>query len=62
MLLGDKEHVEIRPEGAADIGEQKVDSVEGERAETPAFPRCHRLSHSVPIARVIRVNGAPILK
>ena len=35
MLLGDQEHVEIRPERAADVGEQEVDGVERERVETP---------------------------
>ena len=37
MLLGDQEHVEIRPEGAADVGKQEVDCVERERAETSDF-------------------------
>jgi hypothetical protein len=33
MLLGDQEHIEIRPHRAADIGEQKVDRVEQKRIE-----------------------------
>jgi len=36
MLLGDQEHVEIRPKGAAHISEQEVDGVERERVETLA--------------------------
>jgi hypothetical protein len=36
MLLGDQEHVEKRPKGAADVRQQKVDGVERERAETVA--------------------------
>jgi len=34
MLLGDQEHIEIRPHRAADIGEQKVDRVKRKRIET----------------------------
>ena len=34
MLLGDQEHIEIRPERAADVGQQEVDGVERERVET----------------------------
>jgi hypothetical protein len=34
MLLGDQEHIEIRAQRAADIGEQEVDGVERERVET----------------------------
>jgi hypothetical protein len=37
MLLGDQEHIEIRPEGAAHVGEQEVDSVERQRVETLAL-------------------------
>ncbi len=35
MLLGDQEHVEIRPERAAHVGQQEVDGVERERVEAP---------------------------
>ena len=63
MLLGDQEHVEIGSEGAADVGEQEIDGVERERAETPASRgRRHSHSHSVPIARVMMVSGAPTRK
>ena len=37
MLLGDQEHIEIRPDRAAYVGEQEVDGVERERAETLAL-------------------------
>jgi hypothetical protein len=33
MLLGDEEYVEIRPQRAADVGEQEIDGVERERVE-----------------------------
>jgi hypothetical protein len=62
MLLGDQEHVEIRPQRAADIGEQEVAGVKRERVETLTNGRCHSHSHSVPIARVMMVSGAPTLK
>jgi hypothetical protein len=62
MLLGDQEHVEIRPQRAADIGEQEVDRVERKRIETPAVGCCHSHSHGVPITNVTMVSGAPTLK
>ena len=37
MLLGDQEHVEIRPERAAHVGEQEIDGVERERVKAPAL-------------------------
>jgi hypothetical protein len=37
MLLGDQEHVEIRPEGAADVGEQEVDGVQRQWVEVLAL-------------------------
>ncbi len=37
MLPGDQKHVEIRPEGAPDVGKQEVDGVERERIETPGL-------------------------
>jgi hypothetical protein len=33
MLLGNQEHIEIRPHRAADIGEQEVDGIERKRIE-----------------------------
>ena len=36
MLLSEKEHIEIRPEGAANVGEQEVDGVERDWIETGA--------------------------
>ena len=63
VLLGDQEHVEIRPERAAHVGQQEIDRVERERRDTLAFGRRpHSHSHSVPIARVMRVSGAPTRK
>jgi hypothetical protein len=63
MLLGDQEDIEIRPHRAAHVGHEEIDRVERERGETLAFGfRFHRHSHSVPIARVIMVRGAPTLK
>jgi hypothetical protein len=61
MLPGDQEHIQIRPEGAAHVGEQEVDGVQRQRVETLAFG-CHSHSHSVPIAREMMVSGAPTLK
>jgi hypothetical protein len=37
MLLGDQEHVEIRPQRATHVGQQEVDGVERERVETLAL-------------------------
>jgi hypothetical protein len=37
MLLGNQEHVEIRPQRAAHVGQQEVDGVERERAEPIAL-------------------------
>jgi len=37
MLPGDQEHIEIRTEGAAHVGEQEVDGVQRQRIETPAL-------------------------
>jgi hypothetical protein len=63
MLLGDQEDIEIRPHRAAHVGREEIDRVERERGETLAFGfRFYRHSHSVPIARVIMVRGAPTLK
>ena len=63
MLLGDQEDIEIRPERTAHVGEQEIDGVERERVETLALGfRRHSHSHSVPIARVMMVSGAPTLK
>jgi hypothetical protein len=36
MLPSDQKHIEIRPEGAAHVGEQEVDGVKRQRVETPA--------------------------
>ncbi len=37
MLSGDQEHIEIRPKGAADVGEQEVDRVQRPWVETLAL-------------------------
>jgi hypothetical protein len=37
MLLDDQEHVEIRPQRAAHVGQQEVDGVERERVEPLAL-------------------------
>ncbi len=62
MLLSDEEYIEIRPEGAAHVGEEEVDRIQRQRVETLALGRCHSDSHSVPITRVRMVSGAPTLK
>ena len=63
MLLGDQEDVQIRAERAAHIGEQEIDRVERTRPEAACLRgRRHSHSHSVPIARVMTVSGAPTRK
>jgi hypothetical protein len=62
MLLGDQEHIEIRAESAADIGEQEIDGVEREGVEALAPRRYHGHSHGFPVARVMTVSGVPTLR
>ena len=63
MLPGDQENIEIRPDRAADVGREEIDRIERERGEALALDfRFYSHSHSVPIARVMMVSGAPTLK
>ena len=63
MLLGDQEDIEIRPDRAADVGREEIHRIKREWGEPLVFGfRFYRHSHSVPIARVMMVSGAPTLK